>query len=169
MPASGEKKWSPEQIARRLRRDHPDEDEWGVSHESIYQATFVREANCRNELAACLRFGPARRRPRGRMAGPGPSHIIGMVNISERPREADNRAVPGHWEGDLIVGARPASAVATLVERAKAPKTAAGQRRTSIPRALLPAIEQHLQAIPIPIPMPFCSRARRAVRSAPAG
>ncbi len=112
-----EKKWSPEQISRRLAAEFPDRPEMRVSHETIYQSLFVQGRGAlRRELAASLRTGRALRKPR-RTTGERRGGIAGMVNISERPAEAADRAVPGHWEGDLLVGAHGRSAIGTLVER----------------------------------------------------
>ena len=111
-----EQLWSPEEIAARLRLDHADDPQMRVSHETIYQSLFVQgRGELRRELARCLRSGRTARKPRGAIEGRG--RIPGMVMLSQRPAEADDRAVPGHWEGDLILGQGSRSAVGTLVER----------------------------------------------------
>ncbi len=110
-------KLSPEQISRELRQQFPDDAEMQVSHETIYQSIYVQGRGAlRRELAVCLRTGRALRRPR-RKGQERRGRIPNMINISERPAEVEDRAVPGHWEGDLIIGKQGRSAIGTLVER----------------------------------------------------
>lgn len=109
--------WSPEQIANRLRMDFPDDESMRISHEAIYQALYVQGRGAlRRELVACLRTGRALRVPRARTQGRGKGFATPEIMISRRPAEAEDRAVPGHWEGDLILGLE-SSAIGTLVER----------------------------------------------------
>jgi len=109
--------WSPEQISGRLRLDFPDDESMRVSHEAIYQSLYVQGRGAlRRELTACLRTGRALRVPRARVRGRGKNFVTDQVMISQRPAEAADRAVPGHWEGDLILGLG-SSAIGTLVER----------------------------------------------------
>ena len=111
------RRYSPEQIVGRLRHEFPDDPEMRVSPETIYQSLYVQSRGAlRRDLTKCLRTGRALRRP-CRQAGQRRNRIPDMINISERPAEADDRAVPGHWEGDLIIGKNNASAIGTLVER----------------------------------------------------
>jgi IS30 family transposase len=112
-----ELRWSPQQISGWLVEEFPDEAEMRVSHETIYLSLFVQSRGAlRKELTRYLRSGRATRRSLGHSVMNGQGQLRGTVNISERPAEANDRAVPGHWEGDLIFG-KGMSAVATLVER----------------------------------------------------
>ncbi|MEU5869920.1 IS30 family transposase, partial [Nonomuraea sp. NPDC047529] len=109
--------WSPEQIAHRLPIDFPEDETMRISHEAIYQALYIQGRGAlRRELTACLRTGRALRVPRARTRQRGKKFVTEEVLISQRPAEAADRAVPGHWEGDLIIGL-DSSAIGTLVER----------------------------------------------------
>jgi IS30 family transposase len=110
--------WSPEQIANRLAAAYPDDEAMRVSHETIYEALYLQaRGELRTELKLALRSGRTQRVPQG-STRPKQARISGMVLLAERPAEADDRAVPGHWEGDLIIGKGGKSQIATLVERA---------------------------------------------------
>jgi IS30 family transposase len=109
--------WSPEQISHRLRIDYPDDESMRISHEAIYQSLFIQGRGAlKRELVACLRTGRALREPRARSRNKPQGHVTADVVLSERPAEAEDRAVAGHWEGDLIIGTGR-SAIGTLVER----------------------------------------------------
>jgi IS30 family transposase len=111
-----ERFWSPEQIARRLQEEFGDDSSMRISHETIYKSLYVQgRGELRRELARCLRSGRAKRRRRGQVGSRG--RIPNIVLISERPAEVRDRAVPGHWEGDLLIGKDNKSAIGTLVER----------------------------------------------------
>lgn len=110
--------WSPQQIAARLVHDYPDDLSMRVSHETIYRTLFVQTRGAlRKELTACLRSGRAQRRPRLRLERSGAGRLRDVVLISDRPAEVEDRAVPGHWEGDLLIGREARSAIGVLVER----------------------------------------------------
>lgn len=110
-------RWSPRQIAERLPLAYPNDPEMRVSHETIYASLYVQGRGAlRKDLTVCLRTGRALRKPHKRVRGETRGKIPNMISISERPPEVTDRAVPGHWEGDLIIGLRT-SAIGTLVER----------------------------------------------------
>ncbi|QJE01789.1 IS30 family transposase (plasmid) [Massilia forsythiae] len=120
-PHRGDRKWvtgwSPEQISNRLRTDFPDDESMRISHEAIYQALYIQGRGAlKRELVSCLRTGRALRMPRTRAQAKAWAHVSEDVMISNRPAEVQDRAVPGHWEGDLIIGLNR-SAIGTLVER----------------------------------------------------
>ena len=109
--------WSPEQISQRLLVDYPDDEDMSISHEAIYQALYIEGRGAlKRELVACLRTGRALRKPRERSRNKPQGHVTADVVLSERPSEAEDRAVPGHWEGDLMIGLNR-SAIGTAVER----------------------------------------------------
>jgi IS30 family transposase len=109
--------WSPEQISGWLKREFPTDQEMQISHEAIYRSLFVQTRGVlKKELTAHLRTRRQMRLPKSHNAESGRGHILDMVSIRERPAEAEDRAVPGHWEGDLLTGANDTN-IATLVER----------------------------------------------------
>jgi IS30 family transposase len=143
------RRYSPEQIAGRLRRQFPDQPEMWVSTETIYQSLYVQSRGAlRRELTRCLRTGRSLRQP-GRHAGQRKSRIVrDMVNISQRPPEADDRAVPGHWEGDLLIGKRNATAIGTLVERATGFAMLVPLPDGYRPEHVAPALAAKIQTLP---------------------
>lgn len=150
------KAWSPEQISKRLQIDFPHDESMRISHEAIYQALFIQGRGAlRRELVACLRTGRALRVPRARTQGRGKKFVTPEVMISERPAEADDRAVPGHWEGDLIIGLNK-SAIGTLVERTT--------RFTMLLH--LPPMEGHGTIEPVKNGPPLAGHGAEAVRDA---
>jgi len=148
--------WSPEQISRRLQVDYPDDKSMRISHETIYQALYIQGRGAlRRELTACLRTGRALRVPRARTQQRGKQFITPEVMISERPAETADRAVPGHWEGDLIIGLNR-SAVGTLVERTT--------RFTMLLH--LPPMEGHGNGVRVKNGPPLAGHGAEAVRNA---
>jgi transposase, IS30 family len=139
---------SPEQIAGRLRRRFPDDPEMWVSAETIYQSLYVQSRGAlKRELTRYLRTGRALRKP-GRQAGQRKNRIPDMINIAERPPEADDRRVPGHWEGDLMIGKRNATAIATLVERASGFAMLLPLPDGYKPEHVAPALARKVQMLP---------------------
>jgi IS30 family transposase len=141
-------RYSPEQIAGRLRVEFPDDPEMRVSPETIYQSLYVQSRGAlRRDLAKCLRTGRALRQP-GRKAGQRKNRVPDMVNISQRPAEAADRAVPGHWEGDLLIGKRNATAIATLVERSTGYAMLVALPDGYKPEQVAPALAAKIQTLP---------------------
>jgi transposase, IS30 family len=141
-------RYSPEQIAGRLRVEFPDQPEMWVSTETIYQSLYVQSRGAlRRELTRCLRTGRALRQP-GRKAGQRKNRIPDMINIAQRPPEADDRAVPGHWEGDLLIGKRNATAIATLVERATGYAMLVALPAGYKPEQVAPALAAKVKTLP---------------------
>ncbi len=148
------KAWSPEQISNRLKVDFPNDETMRISHEAIYQALYIQGRGAlKRELVACLRTGRALRVPRARTRGRGKKFVAPEIMITERPAEAEDRAVPGHWEGDLILGLNK-SAIGTLVERTT--------RFTMLLH--LPPMEGHGKQRPVKNGPPLAGHGAEAVR-----
>jgi IS30 family transposase len=144
-----EKKYSPEQIAGRLRGDHPNDPEMWVSTETIYQSLYVQSRGAlRRDLAKCLRTGRGLRQPNRQGAQRKSRVLPDMINIAARPAEADDRAVPGHWEGDLIIGKANASAIGTLVERTTGYTMLVHLPEGYKPAQVAPALAAKIQTLP---------------------
>lgn len=144
-----EKKYSPEQIAGRLRDEYPDDPEMWVSTETIYQSLYVQSRGAlRRDLAKCLRTGRGLRQPNRQGAQRKSRVLPDMINIAERPAEADDRAVPGHWEGDLIIGKANASAIGTLVERTTGYTMLVHLPEGYKPAQVAPALAAKIQTLP---------------------
>jgi IS30 family transposase len=142
-----ERRWSPQQVSARLKLEHPDDGEMRISHETIYRSLYVQSrGELRRQLSANLRSGRSRRRAQGRVEHRG--RIVGMVPISERPPEVEDSAVPGHWEGDLLIGAGGRSAIATLVERQTRYLLLAGLPKGRTTLAVIEALKQRIQELP---------------------
>ncbi|QIG41141.1 IS30 family transposase [Microbacterium sp. 4R-513] len=140
---------SPEQICGRLRREFPDDPEMQVSTETIYQSLYVQSRGAlKQELTRYLRTGRGLRHP-SRKVGQRKNRIPNMVNIVQRPAEADDRAVPGHWEGDLIIGTRNLSAIGTLVERSSNFTMLVPLPDGYKPDQVAPALTHKIQQLPV--------------------
>ncbi len=142
-----QRRWSPQQISATLRLEFPEDPEMQISHETIYRSLYVQSrGELRRQLTANLRTGRAKRRPRG-----GPERrgrIKGMVPISERPPEVADRAVPGHWEGDLLVGKQGRSFIATLVERQTRYVLLAGLGSDGTTEHVIDALKERIRGLP---------------------
>jgi transposase, IS30 family len=142
------RRFSPEQIAGRLRRRFPDDREMWVSTETIYQSLYVQSRGAlKRELTRYLRTGRSLRKP-GRVAGQRKNSIPDMVNIAQRPPEADDRRVPGHWEGDLMIGKRNQTAIGTLVERSSGFAMLVALPDGYKPEHVAPALARKVQSLP---------------------
>jgi IS30 family transposase len=139
--------WSPEQISARLKREFPDDRGMRISHETIYRALYVQSrGELRRQLSSQLRTGRGKRKARGRVEMRG--RIPDMVSISQRPPEVEDRAVPGHWEGDLLLGAQGRSQIATLVERQTRYVMLAQLGRDRTTGHVIEALRQQIQTLP---------------------